>query len=76
MTCTHAALKRKDFVTLGFRYDNVIFEEAGQILESETFVPLLLQRPSGDRESLLKRVVLIGDHYQLPPVVKHTILQR
>jgi len=29
MTCTHAALKRSDFVQLNFEYDNVIFEEAG-----------------------------------------------
>lgn len=43
MTCTHAALRRKDLVELGFRYDNIIMEEAAQILEVETFIPLLLQ---------------------------------
>lgn len=43
MTCTHAALRRKELVELGFRYDNILMEEAAQILEVETFVPLLLQ---------------------------------
>lgn len=43
MTCTHAALRRKDLVELGFRYDTILMEEAAQILEVETFIPLLLQ---------------------------------
>ena len=43
MTCTHAALRRKDLVDIGFRYDNILMEEAAQILEVETFIPLLLQ---------------------------------
>lgn len=43
MTCTHAALRRKELVDLGFRYDNILMEEAAQILEVETFIPLLLQ---------------------------------
>ncbi|KAJ3149275.1 hypothetical protein HDU86_006998 [Geranomyces michiganensis] len=77
MTCTHAALKRREFVDLGFKYDNVIMEEAGQILEVETFIPLLLQNSDPDTgASRLKRVVLIGDHNQLPPVVKNMAFQR
>nr|CAD2122801.1 unnamed protein product [Meloidogyne enterolobii] len=43
MTCTHAALRRRELVELGFRYDNILMEEAAQILEVETFIPLLLQ---------------------------------
>jgi intron-binding protein aquarius len=39
MTCTHAALKRRDFIDLGFQYDNIIMEESAQILEIETFIP-------------------------------------
>ncbi|KAL1919017.1 uncharacterized protein VTP21DRAFT_2398 [Calcarisporiella thermophila] len=78
MTCTHAALKRRELTALGFKYDNVIMEEAAQILEVETFVPLLLQEPDGDHEgrNRLKRVVLIGDHNQLPPVVKNLAFQQ
>lgn len=76
MTCTHAALKRRDLVRLGFKYDTVIMEEAAQILEVETFVPMLLQAPEEDGSSRLKRVVLIGDHNQLPPVVQNVAFQR
>ncbi|KAJ2088023.1 hypothetical protein IW138_004531 [Coemansia sp. RSA 986] len=73
MTCTHAALKRKELAALGFQYDTVVMEEAAQILDVETFVPLVLQRPS--KNNRLKRLVMIGDHNQLPPVVKNTGLR-
>ncbi|KAJ3334362.1 hypothetical protein HDU76_000055 [Blyttiomyces sp. JEL0837] len=77
LTCTHAAIKRRELVSLGFRYDNVVMEESAQILEVETFIPLLLQSADPDTGvSRLKRVVMIGDHYQLPPVVKNVAFQR
>ncbi|VDM99005.1 unnamed protein product, partial [Thelazia callipaeda] len=75
MTCTHAALRRKDLVELGFRYDNILMEEAAQILEVETFIPLLLQDPQ-DGRSRLKRWIMIGDHHQLPPVVQNVAFQK
>ncbi|EDO34933.1 predicted protein [Nematostella vectensis] len=75
MTCTHAALKRHDLVELGFKYDNVLMEESAQILEIETFIPLLLQNPE-DGYNRLKRVCLIGDHNQLPPVIKNMAFQK
>ena len=75
MTCTYAALKRRELLQLGFTYDNLVMEEAAQVLEIETALPLLLQKPE-DGQSSLKRVVLIGDHHQLPPVVKNAALQR
>lgn len=43
MTCTHAALKRREFLDLGFKFDNLLMEESAQILEIETFIPMLLQ---------------------------------
>ena len=43
MTCTHAALKRHEFLELGFKFDNLLMEESAQILEIETFIPMLLQ---------------------------------
>uniref|UniRef100_A0ABM5FAI4 RNA helicase aquarius isoform X1 n=1 Tax=Pogona vitticeps TaxID=103695 RepID=A0ABM5FAI4_9SAUR len=75
MTCTHAALKRHDLVELGFKYDNILMEEAAQILEIETFIPLLLQNPQ-DGFSRLKRWIMIGDHHQLPPVIKNMAFQK
>ena len=75
MTCTHAAIARSHLIELGFQYDNVIMEEAGQMLDVETVIPLLLQKGESDGASSsttrLKRVCLIGDHHQLPPVVKN-----
>ncbi|XP_063231396.1 RNA helicase aquarius [Bacillus rossius redtenbacheri] len=75
MTCTHAALKRRELVDLGFKYDNILMEEAAQILEIETFIPLLLQNPE-DGYSRLKRWIMIGDHHQLPPVIKNMAFQK
>ena len=43
MTCTHAALMRQQLAASGLKVDTVIVEEAGQILELETLIPLLLQ---------------------------------
>ncbi|KAJ8958745.1 hypothetical protein NQ318_016473 [Aromia moschata] len=75
MTCTHAALKRKELVEIGFKYDNILMEEAAQILEIETFIPLLLQNPQ-DGFNRLKRWIMIGDHHQLPPVIKNMAFQK
>jgi intron-binding protein aquarius len=75
MTCTHAALKRRDFLQLGFKFDNLLMEESAQILEIETFIPMLLQRQE-DGYARLKRCILIGDHHQLPPVVKNMAFQK
>jgi intron-binding protein aquarius len=55
MTCTHAALKRREFLELGFRYDTLVMEESAQILEIETLLPMLLQKPQ-DGHNRLKRV--------------------
>ena len=74
MTCTHAAIARSHLMDLGFQYDNILMEEAGQMLEVETFIPMLLQKSVTEEESSfcrLKRICLIGDHHQLPPVVKN-----
>ena len=55
-------------------------EESGQILEIESFIPLLLQNTKNDG-SRLKRVIMIGiyfiliykigDNNQLPPIIKN-----
>jgi intron-binding protein aquarius len=75
MTCTHAALKRRELVDLGFKYDNILMEESAHILEIETFIPLLLQNLE-DGFSRLKRWIMIGDHHQLPPVIKNMAFQK
>jgi len=75
MTCTHAALKRHELVQFGFQFDNILMEESAQILEIETFIPLLLQNPSHGHNRL-QRWVMIGDHHQLPPVIKNMAFQK
>jgi intron-binding protein aquarius len=78
MTCTHAAIARSHLIDLSFQYDNIVVEEAGQMLEIETFIPFLLQKGEADETETcrLKRVCLIGDHNQLPPVVKNIAFQK
>ena len=82
MTSTHAAMRRQEIADLGFHYDNVVMEEAAQITETETFIPLALQHPrktqNGDDASHgstnilpLQRVVLCGDHLQNSPIVQN-----
>ncbi|KAI9758873.1 MAG: hypothetical protein M4579_002757 [Chaenotheca gracillima] len=70
MTTTHAAMRRQEIADLGFHYDNVIMEEAAQVTEIETFIPLALQKPR-DHELPLQRVVLCGDHLQNSPIVQN-----
>ncbi|KAI4148346.1 MAG: hypothetical protein LQ341_001615 [Variospora aurantia] len=70
MTSTHAAIRRQEIADLGFRYDNVIMEEAAQITEIENFIPLALQNPK-DGQLALQRVVLCGDHLQNSPIVQN-----
>ena len=66
LTCTYAAINRQKLIDLNFKYDTIIMEESGQILEIESFIPMTLQK----KMSNLKRVVLLGDENQLPPIVK------
>ncbi|KIW08100.1 uncharacterized protein PV09_01038 [Verruconis gallopava] len=70
MTSTHAAIRRQEIADLGFNYDNVIMEEAAQITEIESFIPLALQN-SKDGNLPLQRVVLIGDHLQNSPIIQN-----
>ncbi|KAL5598799.1 hypothetical protein BROUX41_003867 [Berkeleyomyces rouxiae] len=76
MTSTHAAMRRQEIAALGFKYDNVIFEEAAQITEIETFIPFALQKPapgpaSRGQVQMLQRVVLCGDHLQNSPIIQN-----
>ena len=54
-----------------FNYDNVIIEEANQLLEVESIVPLLLQKNKS-----LKKLILIGDYNQLGPVLNFQSLTK
>lgn len=71
MTCVHAAMQRRDIISQSFTYDTLIMEEAAECLEIEAFLSLLLQRTTR-----LKRIVLVGDHKQLPPVVQDSVLKQ
>ena len=67
LTSTYSSINRQKLISLNLSYDSVIFEESGQILEIESFIPLTLQK----NLSKLKRVILLGDENQLPPIVKN-----
>lgn len=59
MTCTHAALIRRKLVELGFKYDNMVMEESAQILEVETFIPMMLQVCGGHCVMVVRRTFFI-----------------
>ncbi|KPM46276.1 Intron-binding protein aquarius [Neonectria ditissima] len=69
MTTTHAAIRRGEIASLKFHYDNVVMEEAAQITEIETFMPLAMQTPVQGKMPL-QRVILCGDHFQNSPVIQ------
>lgn len=69
MTTTHAAIRRGEIASLGFHYDNVVMEEAAQVTEIETFIPLAMQKPVNGKMPL-QRVVMCGDHFQNSPVIQ------
>lgn len=71
MTTTHAAIRRQEIANLGFRYENVIMEEAAQVTEAEGFVPLAMQKAREKSGEGLQRVVLVGDHLQNSPVIQN-----
>ncbi|KAK9361061.1 hypothetical protein V1504DRAFT_452663 [Lipomyces starkeyi] len=70
LTSTHAAMRRREIVSLGFRYENVIVEEAAQLTEVDSFIPLALQSTASG-ENALERVILIGDHFQNAPIIQN-----
>ncbi|KAG3119816.1 RNA helicase aquarius [Phytophthora idaei] len=81
MTCTHAALNHRKLSDLGLTFGSLIMEEAAQVSELDSLVPLVLacsNKATADESktsSGLKRVVLMGDAKQLPPVVKSLALK-
>ncbi|KAK1092380.1 hypothetical protein LTR48_004452 [Friedmanniomyces endolithicus] len=67
----------EEIANLGFKYDNVIMEEAAQVTEAESFIPFVMQDPTrtgnADKAAAptsLQRIVLIGDHLQNSPVIQ------
>jgi intron-binding protein aquarius len=75
LTSTYAAIKHREILDLGFKYDNIVMEEAAQITEIGSFIPLTLQRPKDD-DNPLQRIVLIGDHHQNPPIIQNAALKQ
>ncbi|QIW95173.1 hypothetical protein AMS68_000691 [Peltaster fructicola] len=74
MTATHAAIRRQEIASLGFKYDNIIVEEAAQITEIENFLPMTLQMLESGTHNL-KRVILVGDHLQNSPIIQNSALR-
>ena len=66
LTSTYSSINRQKLLDLNLSYDTILMEESGQILEIESFISFTLQK----NLSRLKRVILLGDDNQLPPIVK------
>lgn len=71
MTTTHAAIHHSSLRAADFVYHTVILEEAAQITEVESFIPLSLQQDLTN----LKRIVFLGDHLQNSPIVQNHALR-
>ncbi|GMM36482.1 hypothetical protein DASC09_038070 [Saccharomycopsis crataegensis] len=71
MTATHLAMRLKEFRELGVEFDTIIIEEAGQLTELESFLPLAL---TGSSSNSLKRFILIGDYKQNSPIIQNKVL--
>jgi intron-binding protein aquarius len=68
--CAKFAVNGRDFIQLGFQYDNLLVIGAEQILELEAVLPIDVHHQIaryGQKE--FQRIILIGDHHQIPPVV-------
>jgi len=52
-----------DHPSIGNNFSTVFIDEAGQALEPAVWIPV----------SKARRVVMVGDHFQLPPVVKSEV---
>ena len=77
MTSTHAAMRRSEIADLGFRYSTLVMEEAAQITEIESFIPMAMQNPDPQSSAHgLKRIVLIGDHLQNSPIIQNIALRQ
>lgn len=75
MTANYATMNLLDIVTkLKLKFDTIIFEEAGQLTELETCLPLLFSSTALEIDTL-KRVILLGDLHQTGPIVKSEILK-
>ncbi|ODQ67799.1 P-loop containing nucleoside triphosphate hydrolase protein [Nadsonia fulvescens var. elongata DSM 6958] len=72
MTATYAAMKYSEIKKMGIKFDNIIFEECGQLTELETLIPLTLSENSG-RD--IKRVVMIGDFLQNRPIISNLMIK-
>jgi intron-binding protein aquarius len=75
LTSTYAAIQHRETLSLDFHYDNIIMEEAALVTEIESFIPLTLQKER-DGDNPLQRVVLIGDHHQIPPIIQNNAIKQ
>jgi len=75
LTTTYAAIQHRDILALNFKYDNIVMEEAALVTEIESFIPLTLQKERGG-DNPLQRIVLIGDHHQIPPIIQNNALKQ
>ena len=77
LTSSYASVCRQELLSVGFKYQTLIMEEASQMLEIEGFIPMTLQPLDIDTGiSHLERVIMIGDHRQVAPAVRNAALDK
>ncbi|ODV59258.1 P-loop containing nucleoside triphosphate hydrolase protein [Ascoidea rubescens DSM 1968] len=75
MTSTYVSMRNDDLKEMGLSFDNVLIEEAAQLTEINTVIPLLLAN-SRKSDNSLKRVIFIGDHNQNRPIIQNPSLKQ
>lgn len=77
MTAAFVAKRRSQLAKYGFACDSIFIDQATQLREIETLVPLLVPSSGeADQTSRLKRVVMFGNEYLQPPGAHKNEVQR
>lgn len=67
-TCSFTNFRRSLLICTGFKFDSLVIEEAGQLIEAEAWLPSAMQDWRFST-SYIRRVAAVGDDMQINPVI-------